>query len=123
MGMDQKVTFTGRTPPGWADVAGLLASRGWAVQMRMIDGQLAFPDEVPSEDWKELRVGVPGGMVTIRRQPDEVLLVTWGNADRAGRELWNALAWAWAAAGQGLVQTPEGPVDAASFAAKAEMPA
>ena len=26
----------------------------------------AFPDELPDPGWKELRVGTPGGMVTMR---------------------------------------------------------
>jgi hypothetical protein len=123
MGMDQTVGFPGRTPPAWPAVAGLLAQNGFAVQMRMIDGELSFPDEALPEGWREIRVGSAGAMVTIRRQAEQVMLVTWGNADRGQRELWNALAWAWAAAGAGLVQTPEGPVDASTFAAKAELPA
>jgi len=57
------------------------AGCGMPVQIRMIDGQLAFPDEVPSENWTELRVGIAGGMVSIRRHPDRLELVTWGNAD------------------------------------------
>jgi hypothetical protein len=44
----------------------------------MIDGELAFPDEEPPEDWRELRIGTPEGMmVTIRRERDRVVLVVW----------------------------------------------
>ena len=46
----------------------------------MIDGELAFPDETPADAWRELRVGTPQGMVTVRRDRDQVVLVTWGNA-------------------------------------------
>jgi hypothetical protein len=51
-----------------------------------------------------------------------VTLITWGNADLALRQAWNALAWACAAAGGGRVETPEGPADAETFRARAEMP-
>jgi hypothetical protein len=122
MGMDQTVVFPGRPIPAWSEVAGLLARGGCPVQMRMIDGELAFPDEAPPENWREIRVGAAGGMVTIRRAPDQVVLVTWGNADPALRQLWNALAWAWAESGAGWVQTPDGPLDPAAFSSKAELP-
>src|ERR1700722_1700665 len=102
MGMDQTVVFADRKLPAWPEVAGLLARQGRPVQMRMIDGELAFPDEEPPETWREIRVGATGAMVTIRRGEDRVVLVAWGNADAAQRDLWNALAWAWAAAGNGL---------------------
>src|SRR5262249_21999379 len=115
MGMELKVTFTGRQPPAWPAVAELLAGHGSAVQMRMIDGELAFPDEAPPEGWRELRVALGGAMVTIRRGPDEASVVAWGNADAAQLRVWQTLAWALASAGDGRVQTPEGPVDAAAF--------
>ena len=121
MGMDQTVTFAGQVP-AWPAVADLLARRGFAAQVRMIDGELAFPDEVPPEGWRELRVGTPQGMVTLRREGGAVVCVTWGNADLALRQAWNALAWAWAEAGGGRVRTGEGELRAEEFARKAEMP-
>jgi hypothetical protein len=121
--MEQSVSFPRRGVPAWSAVAEVLASRGYAVQMRMIDGELAFPDEAPPEPWRELRLGTPQGMVTVRRQAEAVALVTWGNADSALRQAWNAMAWAFAQAGGGLVQTPQGPLDAAGFARQAELPA
>lgn len=123
MGMDQTVTFAGKSPPSWPAVRDLLAARGFPAQTRMIDGELAFPDEEPPESWRELRVGTPQGMVTLRRGPDHVVFVTWGNADDALRQAWNALAWAYAEAGGGRVQTPQGPADAAAFREGAELPA
>jgi hypothetical protein len=99
-------------------VAAVLAKRGWSVQMRMIDGELAFPEDQPPEGWREIRVGASGAMITIRRQPEQVVLVAWGNADQTQQALWNTLAWAWAEAGAGLVQTAEGPMNAATFATK-----
>jgi hypothetical protein len=123
MGMDQTVSFAGRPTPAWATVADLLARHGFPAQVRMIDGQLAFPDEAPPEPWRELRVGTPQGMVTLRRQADCVVCVTWGNADEGLRQAWNALAWAFAEAGAGEVQTAEGPFDAVAFRRHAELPA
>jgi hypothetical protein len=121
--MEQTVSFAGRGAPAWPAVAALLAARDFPAQMRMIDGELAFPDEAPPEAWRELRLGTPQGMVTARRQGEAVALVTWGNADDALRQAWNALAWAFAEAGGGQVQTPAGPLDAAAFAREAELPA
>ncbi len=121
MGMDQTVSFSG-PPPSWEAVRDLLARRGYAVQMRMIDGQLAFPDEAPPEGWRELRVGTPGGMVTLRREPGQMVLVVWGNADAGLRRAWNALAWAVAEAGGGRVLTPDGALGAADYRARAELP-
>ncbi len=108
MGMDQTVSFAGKPVPSWSAVRGLLQEKGFPLQMRMIDGQLAFPTEEPPEVWSELRVGTPQGMIAVRRGEDQVTVVTWGNADLAMRQAWNALAWAFAEAGGGLVLTPGG---------------
>src|SRR5205814_1612460 len=62
MGMSQTVTFSQGKPPAWPAVRDLLAGRGYPVQMRMIDGELAFPDEEPPETWRELRVASSQGM-------------------------------------------------------------
>jgi hypothetical protein len=120
--MDQTVTFAGRPAPGWPAVRDLLAGLGYSVQLRMIDGELAFPDEEPPEAWRELRPGTPEGMVTLRRSAEGVTFVTWGNADDALRRAWNALTWAFAEAGGGTIGTPNGPVDAATFRRTADLP-
>jgi hypothetical protein len=122
MGMDQAVTFAGPVP-GWDAVQQLLAGRGYAVQMRMIDGQLAFPDEAPPEAWRELRVGTPQGMVTVRRDGQRLVFVTWGNADAVMRQAWNALTWAFAQAGEGQVQAAQETHSAEEFLQQAEVPA
>ena len=121
MGMDQTVSFSG-PPPSWGAVRDLLAAHGYPVPMRMIDGQLAFPDELPPEGWRELRVGTPGGMVTVRREPGQMVLVVWGNADAGLRQAWNALAWALAETGGGRVQTAEGALSAADYRRRADLP-
>src|SRR5262245_30393752 len=108
MGMETKVRLGYGAAPLWPAVAELLGGRGYAVQLRMIDGQLAFPDEGPPADWRELRLGTPGGMVTLRRAAGEVLVVVWGNADAGLLQAWNAVTWACAEVGAGVVETTQG---------------
>lgn len=122
MGMDQTITFPAGAVPAWTVVRDLLAQHGLPVQLRMIDGELAFPDELPPESWRELRVGASSGMVTLRREPDRVVCVIWGNADAGLRQVWNALAWAFAAAADGRILTPNGPCSAGDFLRVAEVP-
>ena len=92
MGMDQKVVFPAENMPTWAQFTDLMAQRKFPIQLRMIDGELAFPDETPPHDWRELRVGTPPGMVTLRRETDGITLVIWGNADEKLRDATNTLA-------------------------------
>jgi hypothetical protein len=94
--MQQRVVFGERGCPSWAAVGEHLQQQGFPIQMRMIDGQLAFPDEMPADAWNEVRVGILGGMITARREQDGVTLVTWGNADEQLRQAWNALTAAFA---------------------------
>jgi hypothetical protein len=122
MGLDQTITFPGEAP-AYDQVVDLLTGRGLTVQLRMIDGELAFPDETPSESWQELRVSLGDGMITVRRTDKKVVLVIWGNADRQLVQARNALAWSWAAAGAGKVETATGMVSAEEFARSADLPA
>jgi hypothetical protein len=121
MGMDRRVVFSGPVPV-WETISRLLADHGLAAQVRMIDGELSFPTEVPPAEWRELRVGVSGGMVTLRRDATGITCVIWGNADTALRQAWNALAWGLAEAGGGQVQTEDGVLSAAAFREQAELP-
>ena len=122
MGMEQAVSFAGRPIPAWPAVSDLLIQRGFPVEVRMIDGELTFPDEVPPPTWRELRLGTPGGMVTLRREFDRVVFVTWGNANEPLLQAWNALTWAFAQAGEGKVLSPNGPLSAADFLHTANLP-
>jgi hypothetical protein len=122
MGMDQKVSFPSDRTPTWPRLRDLLAGHGLPPQLRMIDGQLAFPDEEPGETWQELRIGTAAGMVTLRRESDGIRLVTWGNADAAMRQAWNALAWAVAVMSEGVIETGAGRLRADEFARTAELP-
>lgn len=76
----------------WPQVAAALRDRGLAPQLRMIDGQLALPDEEPTMEWREIRVSISGSMVTLRRHADAIELVTWGNADAGQQAAGEAIA-------------------------------
>jgi hypothetical protein len=119
MGQERIVTFADGAVPAWEPVQDLLSRAGFPVQLRMIDGELAFPDEQLPPTWTELRVGTPQGMVTVRREPDRVRLLTWGNADAAMLQAWNALTWAIAEADAGLI---DGTQSADDFRAQADLP-
>lgn len=118
MGLDRTVRFPAE-PPAWEAIRTQLAQLREAAPLRMIDNLPAFPDEMPEQGWKELRVGFGSGMVTVRRAPNALICVIWGNADDALRAAWDRLVWACAAAGGGTVETPAGPVSADEFAASA----
>ena len=106
MGMEQFVSFPAALP-AWPAVRDLLAVRGHAFQVGMIDGELAFPDEQPPETWSELRLRTPHGMITVRCEANRIAFVTWGNADAGLLGERNALAQAFAESGGGAVDTME----------------
>ena len=122
MGMEQRVHFGAAGCPAWAAIAELLARSNFPVQIRMIDGELALPDEVPPVDWGELRIGTPGGMITVRRTGEGVELVIWGNADPAMRLAWNALTLAFAQCSLGSVLTAEGMLSAEEYRRRESLP-
>jgi hypothetical protein len=62
------------------------------------------------------------GMITMRRMDQAVHLVVWGNADRPLLQERNALAWAWAIAGAGEIDTPDGRISGEAFARTADLP-
>lgn len=95
MGMEKRIALPSGIPP-WERVVEAL--RPETVEMRMIDGELSFPEEVPPEGWRELRVAHGGSMVTIRRGEGEIILVCWGNADAAQLRLAELLAEAYSRA-------------------------
>ena len=79
MGMEIEVKVAGMN---WSKISGSMAKFEPKGTIRMADGQLTFPDEEPAADWKELRIALPAGMVTIRKTPTGVTLVTWGNVSQ-----------------------------------------
>jgi hypothetical protein len=101
MGMEQSVRFQSATP-AWTAVRDILTARGHTFEVCMIDGQLTLPDEQqPPATWSELRLRTPHGMITVRRQANRLVLVTWGNADARLLEQRDALAKAFAESGGG----------------------
>ncbi len=108
MGQDRRVTFEMDKAPSWPAIADILARKNLPAQLRMIDGQLSFPDESPPETWRELRVSTPAGMITLRREGNAVVVVTWGNAAGPLLEAWQALAAAVAEVTHGRVESDEG---------------
>ena len=76
MGMEIEVKVAGIN---WNKISGAMATFEPKGSIRMADGELTFPDEEPAADWKELRIALPAGMVTIKKIPNGVALVTWGN--------------------------------------------
>jgi hypothetical protein len=109
MGMDQKITFPPEKMPPWPALCDMMAQKNCPLQMRMIDGELAFPDETPPETWRELRVGAAAGMITLRRETDGITLVVWGNADDKLRDAWTTLAAALAQLTGGTITPPPRP--------------
>lgn len=84
MGVERVVNLPAGGAPSWPAVRDRLAAAGAPPALRMIDGLPAFPDEVPADDWRELRIGLPAGMVTVRRDgPGTLRVVTWGTDDPA----------------------------------------
>lgn len=122
MGMEQSVSFAGKPIPTYSAVRDFLGRFGFPLQTGMIDGQLAFPDELPSENWRELRLRTAQGMVTVRREGERLVFVTWGNADAALVQAWNALVWAFADVGGGAIETPEGMIDSRTYRERSDLP-
>lgn len=108
MGLDRAVSIPAGAAPAWDEIKLRLVSIDEPAPLRMIDGQPAFPDDVPDAGWRELRVGAGGGMITIRRAPGFITCVVWSSADPALLAARDRVAWACAAAAGGTVQTDTG---------------
>ncbi|MBY0585922.1 hypothetical protein K2X85_02035 [bacterium] len=102
-------------PPSLSTVRQLLADHGIALQTRMIDGELAFPDEEPKGPWSELRVAIQKNMITLRRDAHGIHVLTWGNADDAMQEVWRRLVWALAEVTGAPIASPMGQQSAEEF--------
>src|SRR5436190_22139170 len=81
MGLDTKITFSADRSPPWPRLAEVMANAGFPLQLRMIDNELAFPDETPTDSWHELRDSTPAGMITLRREEAGTRLAIWVTAD------------------------------------------
>lgn len=104
MGIQRTIRFPGHAVPEWPSVTAKLVEAGESPVLRMIDGMPAFPDETPPSDWRELRIGLSGGMVTVKRTSDaEIACVTWGTGEPNLVASWNRLCEAFAVAGGGVI--------------------
>lgn len=92
MGMNQKIAFVAEKTPAWSALVEWLAARRCPIDLRMIDGELSYPDETPPENWREVRFGTPAGMITMRRDSEGITLVIWGNADDKLQTVTNEVA-------------------------------
>jgi hypothetical protein len=116
MGLDRTIHYSVPQTPSWAAIQGELARVDVAVELRIIDGLPAFPDETPDDGWKELRIGTSAGMITLRRREGAITCVVWGNADETLSAVWSKVIWACATAAKGHIQLPSGPISADRFA-------
>jgi hypothetical protein len=79
MGLDVVVPRTG--PCAIADLIVRLGQRGLAAQVIMVDGNL-HPPKVPVKDgWRDVRLKLAAGMLSLKRQPNGIAVVVFGNAD------------------------------------------
>jgi hypothetical protein len=115
MGMQREIVFESAAPD-WEAIHERLVAGGHEPGMRLIDGEIALPDEEPPDGWRELRVTIDGSMVTVAREAQRATVTTWGGAEGATRRAWALACWALAAAGSGTVHTDEGALNANAFA-------
>jgi hypothetical protein len=106
VGTERVVHFRAGTSPGWPEIAAKLTAGGESPVLRMIDGLPAFPDEVPDSSWRELRVSLAAGMVTLRRDAESIRCIVWGRDDPALGAALDASVRAVASAGDGALDTP-----------------
>lgn len=99
MGMERTIAYAGGSVPEWTELEAKLAEAGLTMNVRMIDGLPALIDEKPTAGWSEVRVSLPAGMITLRRDGANLRCVVWGNADDVLREQWETLSQACAELG------------------------
>lgn len=88
------------------DAARVIAGLQDPWQLRLIDGLPAFPDEAVPEEFREIRLALDGGMVTVVVEESGLKLVTWSAIDPPFRQAVDRLAAGLASAGSGTVQRP-----------------
>jgi hypothetical protein len=58
-----------------------LTEQGLPSTLAMVDNVLQGPGATPPAAWRDVRLRTPAGMVTLRRIPNGVAVVVFGNAD------------------------------------------
>jgi hypothetical protein len=81
MGLDVVVPRTGAC--AIAEVLARLARDGVRAQVMMVDGNLHAPNAPVKDDWRDVRLKLPAGMLSLKRRPDGIAVVVFGNADTA----------------------------------------
>ncbi len=81
MGMDLKVPRVDVV--SIARVIERLAAAGMTASVVMVDGQLHAPSATVPDGWREVRLRLAAGTVTVRVQPDGISVMVFGNADAA----------------------------------------
>ena len=105
MGIERIIRGSSAVGFSWPSLVARLNEHGEKPILRMIDGLPAFPDEVPEQGWKELRIGLLGGMVTLHRSGNDIRCVTWGTADPQLQRSWDALTSTLATIMNGQIET------------------
>jgi hypothetical protein len=118
--MELTVNFTSPVP-SWTTIQTRWGQAGIPISIRMIDGLPAFPDELPGENWQEVRLSTSAGMLTLRRGEGVISTIVWGNADPELVRHWQISAWVCAAAGDGHITTPDGVLSAEAFLRSARL--
>ena len=81
--MGMEVTIADGAGLAWPTIRERIHAAGLTFSIRMIDNLPAFPDETPEDGWKEVRLSLPTGMVTLRKVGADLSCIVWGNADAA----------------------------------------
>ena len=66
--------------PDLAAALARLAAEGVACHVMMVDGELRLPTLPPPTVWRDVRLRTPAGTVALKRRPDGVGIVVFGNA-------------------------------------------
>lgn len=101
MGMTWSIVNLGKI-----DAAGVISGLKDPWQLRLVDGLPAFPNEAVPEEFREIRLALNSGMVTIITEEFGLKLVTWSSIDQPFRQAVDRLAEGLASAGQGSVAAP-----------------
>ena len=81
--MGLEVVVSRPTPPDLAAALARLAATGMTATVVMVDGRLHAPGAAVPPTWRDVRLSTVAGMLSLRRRPDGVAVVVFGNAGDA----------------------------------------
>ncbi|HEV8307362.1 MAG TPA: hypothetical protein VGW35_06800 [Methylomirabilota bacterium] len=90
MGLEIVVPRPGPCPLG--PVLDALAAAGLPSTVAMVDNALRPAEAPPPDEWRDVRLRTPAGMVALRRHAGGVAVVVFGNADAALQAAQRAVA-------------------------------